>query len=91
MEGAIVKTPRHNSGAGVPVHYQIKRKILDEKFSTVLQRLLIKRMQDSVSSSVLGTTRAFDLLLPVMCRHSTESPLMDPPLFCARKWNPVMF
>ena len=91
MERTIVKTPRHNASAHALVHDQIKRKIFDEKLGSMLQRLLIKRVQNCVPRSILRTTRTFDLLRPVMRRHSTKSALMNSSILGTRKWNPVMF
>ena len=91
MKGPIIKAPRHNAGTHARVHDQIKRKIFDEKLSSMLQRLLIKRVQDCMASSIDGTARTLGLLLAIMCRHTAESALMDSPIFSAGKWNPVTF
>jgi hypothetical protein len=46
------------------IHDEVEREIFDEEFGLVLQRLLVKRVQDGVAGAVGGGAGALAVPLP---------------------------
>jgi len=78
------------TGAGV-IHDQIQREVFDEKLGVVLERLLIKRVQDGVAGAVGGGAGALGGALAVIGGHAAKRTLIDLAFFGARERHAVMF
>ncbi len=91
MQRAIGQIPGHHApaGAGV-VHDQVQREVFDEEFGVVLERLLVKRVQDGMAGAVGGGAGALGDALAVIGGHAAERPLINLAFLGAREGHAVV-
>ena len=66
-----------DAAAGAVLHDQIDRKVFDEEFCVVLERLLIERMQHRVTGPVRRSAGTLCGALAETRGHAAERPLVD--------------
>ncbi len=78
VQGAGLQVPGHDTAAGaVLVHDQVQGEMLDIEFRLVLQRLLVKRMQNGMAGAIGGGAGALGGPLAEMGGHAAEGALID--------------
>jgi hypothetical protein len=91
MQRPILQVPgQHPSAGAVLVHQQIERNIFDEEVCSVLETLLIERVQNGMTGSVGRCTSALRQLFSILEGLAPERALIDLAILGTREWNAVM-
>ena len=77
MQATCCQINRDNTAAGTILHYQVDRKILDEEFGIMFQRLLIQRVQHRMTSPVSSSTSSLRRAFAVIRGHAAKWPLIN--------------
>ena len=91
MQFSLCHVERDHPPAFAIFHNEVEREILDKEVGFVLQGLLIQRVQHGMARAVRRGTGALSNPLAEVGRHAAKRPLINLPIFGARKRHAVMF
>ena len=78
VERAVFHVQSHDTDALAALHDEVKGEVLDEEVGVVAERLAIERVEESVSSTISGSSAAVGLAtLAVLEGLTTERALVD--------------
>ena len=92
MQAAVGQIPgQHAPAHALVIHHQIDGEVFDEEFGLMLQRLLIKRVQDGVTGAIGRRASALRNAFTEVGGHATEGALINLAGFGARKGHTIVF